>query len=110
MYSEKGYYLISCQIGIEIPMVTGSLACHNTDPEFTITSSPIFRHFYQVNFSRQNIVNRKDEVGLDVRFSGGQKIHMQMRIWKRLVWWSMAFRLSDTGHFHGKEQTSNIMK
>ncbi len=25
----------------------------------SIFSSPIFRHFYQVNFSRQNIVNRK---------------------------------------------------
>ena len=33
-------------------------------------SSPIFRHFYQVNFSRQNVVNRKDEVGLHIRFSG----------------------------------------
>ena len=52
----------------------------------SISSSPTFRHFYQVNFSRQNIVNRKDEVGLDIRFSGVQNIHMQMRIWKRL-WW-----------------------
>ncbi len=25
----------------------------------SISSSPIFRHFYQVNFSRQNKVNRK---------------------------------------------------
>ncbi len=34
------------------------------------SSSPIFRHFYQVNFSCQNEVNRKGEVGLDIRFSG----------------------------------------
>ena len=34
------------------------------------SSSPIFRHFNRVNFSRQNIENRKDEVGLDIRFSG----------------------------------------
>ena len=61
----------------------------------------IFRYFYQVNFSHQNIVNRKEEVGLDIRFSGVQKIHMQMRIWKRLWWWcNMAFRLADTRHFH----------
>ena len=67
----------------------------------SISSSPIFRHFYQVNFSRQNKVNRKDEVGLDIRFSGVQKIHIQMRIWKRLWWWcNMAFSLADTGLFH----------
>ncbi len=69
-----------------------------------ISSSTIFRHFYQVNFSRQNIVNREgrvQEVGLDIRFSGVQQIHMQMKIWKRLWWWcNMLFRLADTGHFH----------
>ena len=58
------------------------------------------RAFYQVNFSRQNIVNRKDEVGLVIRFSGVQRIHLQMGIW-RLWWWSnMAFRLADTVHFN----------
>ena len=44
-----------------------------SDPELTINLGllfPIFRHFYQVNFSCQNIVKRKDEVGLDIRFSG----------------------------------------
>ena len=55
------------------------------------------------------LVNRKDEVGLGTRFSGVQKFHMQMKIGKRLWWWSnMAFRLADTGHFHEWEQTSNI--
>ncbi len=34
------------------------------------SSSPIFRHFYQVSLSRQNLVNRKDGVGLLLRFSG----------------------------------------
>ena len=29
-----------------------------------ISSCAIFRHFYQVNFFRKYIVNRKDEVGL----------------------------------------------
>ncbi len=50
----------------------------------SISSSPMFRNFYQVNFSRQNIENKKDEVGIDIRFSGVQEIHIQMRIWKRL--------------------------
>ncbi len=36
----------------------------------SISSCALFRHLYQVNFSRQNIVNRKDEVGLDIKFSG----------------------------------------
>ncbi len=70
---------------VEVPETT-------TDPELTINLQ-----------LRQNIVNRKDEVGLDIRFSGVQKIHMQMRIWKRIwLWWwcNMAFRLADIGHFH----------
>ncbi len=36
----------------------------------SISSYATFRHFYQVNFSHKNIVNRKNEVGLDIRFSG----------------------------------------
>ncbi len=55
----------------------------------SISSCAIFRLFYQVNFSRQNIVNGKDEVGLDIRFSGVHgDSYMQMRTGKRLWWWS----------------------
>ena len=89
----------------------------NQRPRRQILSSQsiLFRHFYQVNFSCQNIVNRKDEVGLDIRFSGVQKIHMQMRTWKRLWWWSnmanfikwslmVGFRLADTGIFMNRNR------
>ncbi len=50
----------------------------------SISSYAIFRHFYQVNFYCQNVVNRKDEVGLDIRFSGVHEDSYQ--------WWGDLFR------------------
>ncbi len=46
------------------------LSYHQILSSQSISSCPVFRHFYQVNFSRQNIVNGKDEVCLDIKFSG----------------------------------------
>ncbi len=49
------------------------------------SSSHIFRHFYQVNFSRQNVVNRNDGVGLLLRFSGVDRDSDSDEIWDGVV-------------------------
>ncbi len=45
----------------------------------------IFRHFYQVNFSRQHVLNRKDGVGLLLRFSGVHRDSYSDEIWDGVV-------------------------
>ena len=51
----------------------------------SISSSPIFRHFNQVKFSRQYILNRKDGVGLLFKFSAVQIDSYSDEIWDGVV-------------------------
>ena len=63
LYATPVNYL-QCQTSIIRPLLTHLCPQVQILSFKSISSSPIFRHFNQVNFSRQYILNRKDGVGL----------------------------------------------